>query len=360
MNRTARPRVRELHMTFAEFVSLVHAIIWPVVVVALAVTYRKELPRLVQTVGGRISHLSLAGVKLDFAALETVPETLRVKLDEIREPSTTGPPPPSGVKSLIELATSSPPADYLVIDLRDGQAWLTSRLYLFAVVLPPILGLRCFVFVGTRDGMPRYFFGFASPPVVVRSLEEHYPWLRHAMAEMALQPLFVGKPPTRYTSWTPYGDVQAALQRLTAGGPANDWNLQRAEALSEVIRALVSPIDLFQPGGVELFVNRFLENPNLRRAHNASITDEDWVHLDSVDEHARWIKDERHLLDVLGDGLSRQKLVINQNSDDETLVKAALRRRGNFVAVTDADGRFERLIDRTELVEKLATGTGGG
>jgi hypothetical protein len=71
-------------------------------------------------------------------------------------------------------------ADYVVIDLRVGGAWLTSRLYLFAVVLPQLMPLRCFVFVGDRGQVPRYFLGIASPEGIIRQLESQFPWLRTA------------------------------------------------------------------------------------------------------------------------------------------------------------------------------------
>lgn len=342
-------------MNFGNFFSLVQAIVWPVVVVAVVLIFRKQLPKLVQTLSGRISSLTAAGVTLEFAAAEPAEETLR-RLDEIKEPSSTGPPPPSGIRSLLELAKASPPADYLVIDLRDGLAWLTSRLYLFAVVLPPVLALRCFVFVGTRDLVPRYFLGLASPESVARALERRYPWLHTARVETQLQPLVTGQAPNRYLSWHPYGDTEAAVKRLLQGTATVNWGLPQAEALGEIVQALVSPIDLFQPGQIETFVNRFLENPKLRRPHNVTALDEDWVHLNTVDEHAHWIKDEQHLLDLIGTDLHREQVVVNSTTDDEVLEKAVLRKRGDFVAVTDPEGRFNQLIDRIALLERVAAG----
>lgn len=344
-----------MDMNFGNFVSLVQAIVWPVVVVAVVLIFRQQLPKLVQAISGRISSLTAAGVTLEFAAVEPVAETLRV-LDEIKEPSSTGPPPPSGIRSLLELVAASPPADYLVIDLRDGLAWLTSRLYLFAVVLSPVLALRCFVFVGTRNLVPRYFLGLASPESVARTLERRYPWLQTAMVEAQLQPLIGGQAPNRYVSWSPDGDTEAAVKRLIQGPATVRWDLPQAEALGEIVRALVSPIDLFQPGQIETFVNRFLENPKLRRPHNMTALDDDWVHLDTADEHAHWIKDERHLLDLIGGDLRREQVVVNSTTHDEVLEKTVLRRRGNFVAVTDPEGRFNQLIDRIALIERVTAG----
>lgn len=333
-----------MNITFRDMLSVLQGFAWPVVVVVVVLIFRKELPKLVQALSGRLSGLSVVGVSLEFKAAEPAPETLHL-LDQIKEPSSIGPPPPSGVKSLIELANASPRADYLVIDLRDGQAWLTSRLYLFSVVLSPVLGLRCLVFVGTNGLVPRSFLGLSAPESVARALETRYPRLRKAMVEAQLQ--------TRNT-W-PSADLVTALERLRQPG---GWDAAHAEALDEVVRKLIIPIDLFQPSQVEIFVNRFLESPDLRRPHTAAIADKEWVQLDSVDEHAEWIKDERKLLDLFGDALRRDRVVDNSTSGEDMIEKAVLRKAGSFVAVTDSEGRFDRLIDRAALLETMAVGKG--
>lgn len=53
--------------------------------------------------------------------------------------------------------------DYAVIDLGKGQEWLTSRLYIFAIMLERMRGLRCFVFLETKDEIDQRFLGIASP-----------------------------------------------------------------------------------------------------------------------------------------------------------------------------------------------------
>ena len=290
-------------MGFHDFVILLQAVVWPIVVVIAILVFRREVPKLVQALSGRLSRLSAIGVTVEFA---TPPATETVDfLNEIKEPTAAGPPPRSGLPSLLELAKASARADYLVIDLRDGNAWLTSRLFLFAVVLPPVLGLRCFVFVGNHNQLPCYFLGLASPHSVARALERRWPWLHRAKVEAQLQP----------------------------GG---------------------SPVDLYQPGMVEIFVSRFLGNSVVRRPHDQGALDKEWVHLDTIDEHARWIQGERQLLDYLGDKLRRETVVTDSTSHDQDFTSAVLRKRGDFVALTDTEGRFKRLVDRAALLEKTA------
>lgn len=206
---------------------------------------------------------------LEFAAAQPVPESVGVRLEDIRQPTSSGPPPPSGMQSLIELARSTAPVDYVRIDLREGSSWLTSRLYVFAVVLPPVLGLRCFVFVCSRGEIPRYCLGLSSPEAVRTDLEARYPWLRNAIAEVQLLQLLYGQTPNRSPAWYPDQKMQDALKALSdaSPGPKFEWKTRHSEALQRIVQSLVSPIDLSQNGQVETFVQRFLQNPILRRPH---------------------------------------------------------------------------------------------
>jgi hypothetical protein len=182
---------------------VIQAVVWPLVIVVLVFIYRREIPKLIQAITGRVSKLSAVGVTLEFTAAQPVPETVGVRLEDMREPTSSGPPPVSGMQSLIELARSTAPVDYVRIDLREGSSWLTSQLYLFAVVLPPVLGLRCFVFVCSRGEIPRYFLGLCSPEAVRTDLEARYPWLRNAIAEVQLLQLLYGQAPNRSPAWYP-------------------------------------------------------------------------------------------------------------------------------------------------------------
>ena len=354
-------------ISFSNLVSVIQAVAWPLVIVVLVFLYRREIPKLIRALSGRVSKLSAAGLTLEFAAAQSVPKSMQVRLEDIREPSSSGPPPQSGMQSLIDLARSSAPVDYVRIDLREGSSWLTSRLYLFAVVLPPMLGLRCFVFVCTRGEIPRYFLGLASPETVIRDLEARYPWLRTAMAEVQLLPIIYGQGENRASAWYPTNEIQKALKELSVISAGQEVPypapLQYSEALDKVVKSFLSPIDLSQSGQVENFVQRFLQTASIKRPHQdapaGAPPDPDWVQLGDMDEHARWIKSERQLLDLLGDDLRRPYIVVDGtapatgNSDE--LTKAVLAKQGDFVAVVDHEGRFKRLLDRGALLERMAS-----
>jgi len=335
-----------MHMDidFKDFVSLVQAIAWPIVLVVVVMIFRRQIPKLVEALGGKISSLSVIGVTIEFTAVEPTTETLSI-LNDIREPSPTGPPPSSAILILLDMVKKSPQADFLVIDLRDGQAWLTSRLYLFALVLAPALGLRSFLFVGNKGLVPRYFLGLTPPNSIVLSLEKHYPWLRQVMVETQLE---------LQRCYDPNPETKEAIKRLfsPSSSSTGEWDAGKADALSKIVHQLVDPLNLYERGNnVDTFVRRFFENTNIRRPKSA--LDKDWINLGEFDEHARWIKDEQGLLDLMGDALRRENVVDNSGTEQGFFEKAVLQKQGDFVAVIDPEGRFERLIDRSALVARI-------
>jgi hypothetical protein len=71
--------------------------------------------------------------------------------------------PSSGESSLFEQFRGSDLLDYVLIDIGDGKQWLTSRLFIFAIMLERMRGLRCLVFVQTTSDAYQRFLGTASP-----------------------------------------------------------------------------------------------------------------------------------------------------------------------------------------------------
>ena len=149
-----------------------------------------------------------------------------------------------------------------------------------------------------------------------------------------------------------------------SAGPTFELPLKKeyAQALDRIVQSLVSPMDLSQSGQVEYFVRRLSTNPKPRAAARGPATGSALrCRLGppgNMDEHARWITNERQLLDLLGNDLRRQYIVLDGTatgggkSDD--LTKAALAKQGDFVAVIDPEGRFKRLLDRDALLERVA------
>jgi hypothetical protein len=117
--------------TFDDVVSLVEAVIWPLV----------------------------ALVSLEFAVAREVRSEIWGSLQALRDPARSELRPPDSGRALFLLIRVGERAETATFDLGVGDRWLTSRLYIFAVVLSEVLGVRCMVFVQTREGVPRRFVG---------------------------------------------------------------------------------------------------------------------------------------------------------------------------------------------------------
>jgi hypothetical protein len=213
-------------------------------------------------------------------------------------------------------------ADYVVIDLSTGPPWLTSRLYIFAIMLERMRGLRCFVFLETRDDVNQRFLGIASPNRVRWALARRYPWL-----EMAFAKAYFNTSGLRILSTT------GALDR---------------EVAQEV-------------------VYHYLSNPNIQQLLPPNTSpnpdDDEWEFRRTEDglqlwEHAKWL-DATLLGQDLSDILQRDEsawLVESPTSSYTEQVRSILRRKGSFVALLDEQMRFKSLIDRQDFLEREVVG----
>ena len=313
-----RPNVSDNTISLVQALfSLIQAIAWPIVALIVAFLFRQHLPKFVQSLIGRISSLSTGPVASEFVAAKPNPEVLDALeyISKASSPYDTS----EHISHLLGIVEKSPSADYLVIDLRDGKAWLTSRLYLFAVVLPPTLGVRCFVFVSAHGQLPRYFLGLASVESVARALERRYPWLYEVRRErMARRPTKIKIMARRRTS----KDNGQSSDKDNGQGSDKDW---------------------FQVSPLPWHMRRYGEHP--------LENERDLIY----EEHARLIENERDLVDLIGEDFHREQVTNKEGLDSEALKDEMLRKRGSFVALTDPEGRFRDLINRSALLEAVAT-----
>jgi hypothetical protein len=85
----------------------------------------------------------------------------------------------STVGTFLSQLTDPTSADYAIVNLGSGDQWLTSRLYIMAVVFARMKGLKAFVFLGQSSASRRYF-GWADPNRIRWALARRYPWLEAA------------------------------------------------------------------------------------------------------------------------------------------------------------------------------------
>jgi len=63
----------ESRVSFTNMITLIQAVVWPLVVIVLTFIYRREIPQLIKAIGGKMSKLSAVGVTVEFAAARPVP-----------------------------------------------------------------------------------------------------------------------------------------------------------------------------------------------------------------------------------------------------------------------------------------------
>ncbi|MGF1614660.1 MAG: hypothetical protein ACFCVA_12330 [Gammaproteobacteria bacterium] len=157
--------------------AVLSAVLWPVVVLVILLAYRKKVPALVNGLASRVTKLEFAGVSLELAvARPFVPEwsgppgalDLRHKATAIQVNDSTA-------STFLTQLTEAGTADYAQVNLGTGEEWLTSRLFILAIVFARMKGIKCFVFVETSGSVRKRYVGWAEPEKIRWSLAKRHP-----------------------------------------------------------------------------------------------------------------------------------------------------------------------------------------
>jgi hypothetical protein len=298
---------------FKDIIELIKAIAWPTVVVTTVILLRKPLAKFISELGGRATKVSFFQFAIELTTMPEFKATWSVGSDDVRKlsPATVF---DSAAQSLFNQIADSTASDYAIIDLGKEKHWLTSRLYIFAVMLERMRNLECLVFLETQGDTRRRFLGVASPSQVRWALAQRYPWLEAAFAEAYSE--VSPKPPN--TAFPYILSAQGGLQTYTA----NDL----ARHFIEKIQQNVAPTT---------------------DAH-------EWVTLEQqlLWEHAAWLDGDRRQRD-LADILQMPWVLDSVDTPANKRARAVLRRDGLFVALVDEEGIFRSLVDRQALLEQV-------
>jgi len=291
------------------FSKLLAAVAWPAAVTGAAVMFRKDLPRFLEVLARRATKVSAFHLSIDLATVpEFAPTWSGPNLSDVRQP---GPADEfsSAATALFEELKKDEASDYAVVDLGAGDKWLTSRLFIFAIMLHRMRGLRCFVFLETGAGVSRQFIGTCSPVDVRWALARKYPWLEDAFA-------------TAYAA-TPNRQIRSLH------GGLESW------PATQVVQAFLRQVQTDQA---------------------SEVSAGEWVQLGSTQawEHAKWL-DGSSLTRTLGNALHTAWMPEALDAPAAERTKAALRRGGDYVALLEEGRRFKSLVDRRAVLETLAT-----
>jgi hypothetical protein len=314
-------------------VEALKAAAWPLVVGVGLWLFRRQLSEIILEVMRRTKKISVFEVSVELTPLP-----------ELRPTTWTATMPAAGPQDVRQLTPSdafdswSQPlfhellapagADYAIVDLGCGHEWLTSRLFIFAVVLGEVRGLRAFVFLETTPGTRRRFLGVASPANVRRMLGHRYPWLEESLAR-ALNDT--------------YGPLRSDQKDQSAFSNAS-YPLSGDEALvSGLVRAFVGHLQrATDPPASER--DSYLQLPT---RHGDVGTPPDW-------ERTRWISAEQLERDLSG-CIDYEWVEESPDLPRTAVAESVVRRQGVLVALVDKNGRFRGLVDKVALLEQMAT-----
>jgi hypothetical protein len=287
-------------------VALVRAIAWPIVSAGGLIIFRQPIMGLVAVVAQRVEKVSFAGCSLELASLfELRPRSLDLDLRDLDAATR----PQSGPIDLLVQLKEAGSHDYIVIDLGSEASprWLTSRLYLFGLLLARVSRLKCFVFVETVGGTRNRFVGIASPDAVRWAMARRYPWLEFAYAHVYAQ---IGIP-----------------QFDSSTGALSEWQA------SMIVQQFLAAIRV--PGGIPIPFSDPNRLPDTTDLGNG------------IFEYAKWL-DGARIERVLGADLSTASVQVPPGKTMDDITDAILRQKARFVAVLESDRTLRCVVEKRE------------
>ena len=305
-----------------DIAGIVQIVAWPLVLLTLALVFRRQLRGAFAHVASNVKSLSIAGVSIELAERTAPPivEAGRAAVD-IRQAGTENNVDDSTLRSFYEQIEATSRLDLAVVDLGTGYDWLTSRLYILSVILKRMRGLKGVVFVGGAEDLRGRFIGICSSEVVRWRLARELPRYEEALASGSLR--------------------AARLPGLPKPLIDNDEGRFNREAAAELLRGFLEAV----------------------QQHAAPVPADEpvWQQLKvqpgeaAVWENARWI-DASLVERVLGGALDVDAIPVSQFqfADTKTRTRIVLEHGAPWVPLVGINGRFQGWIDRTVAVESLA------
>lgn len=309
-------------------VELAKALAWPLIAVVIALVYREPLGRFFRSLGERATRLSLFNVELELTAAH--PPASAPMLEDIQHAPSSAQISDSS-RALLDQVQGTAPADYALIDLGAGEEWITTRLFIAALMLERMRGLQCLVFTEQLQATDRRLVAVATPAQVRWGLARRFPWLEVAF-------------------------VRANAEAQPTGGRDQLPDPKLVTAQASIVKSNTGALDPFMARQV---VARFVELVQSGPAAGTQVPpaapSHEWITLSGGNlERAAWVT--RPLLrELLPDEAFGAWAGESREQPRATRSQAVLSLRGaTFVALVDPDRGFSRLIDRRALLEEVA------
>jgi hypothetical protein len=318
---------------------LIAAIVWPGVILVLALTFREAIGDTARVALRRGFKVGFPGVSFELPGAAEAPLQWlsgRTAVD-LRHPVPSAAITDSTRAEFSAQLRDRTPAEYARIDLGHGQEWLSSRLYFMAIALQRLRGLSASVFLEALE-TGHHFVGWALLEDVRWALARRFPRLERAFVEAS------GDLATQAGVVLGRGET---LSIQPEGSPPTppDHPLV-VEAPAQLLANFLNRIQLPGPA--------VPEPPT------------EWVPLSSptggeaptMYEHGQWLN-ALLLQDILRANLvttsiRENELLAMPEAEQARLISA---HEGRYVALTHDDGRFSRLIDRQAMMRQVALAT---
>jgi len=297
-------RRTEPEPAWVKWVALAEKIAWPLVAVLALLVLRKPLINFLGEVAKRATEISIGGLGIKLPTMSEAQLSDEILTFKAADALTVV--NDSAKRTLFSMFQQQAKFDFAAINLGRGDQWLSSRLYIFALMLQRMKSLRCIVFVATGPDTGSQFIGTTTPEKIRWSLARFQPWLE-----------------------TAYIQAQQTVPIL-----------------------IQDEYGAITPDAGEQIVRNFLTNITTPTATRLE-TDFDWVMLGPNQqwEHTTWLSRE-YLESAFGYVLWKDSIL---SSELKKEAKDLLRRSAPFVARTKKNGEFLSLVDRVTFLDEMAS-----
>jgi len=308
--------------TTLDIAALASAVLYPLALLIIFLLFRKEIPLLLKSISGRLTKLEFAGVSLELAKADKFsPNWIADGALDLRQKAEAMMVNDSAASNFSSQLKEGGSADYVIVNLGEGEEWLTSRLYILAIIFEKMKGIKGVVFLETATGIRKRFVGWAEPQKIRWTFAQQFPWFETAYADA-------------YSNTISTASIVSSQGKL---GYSHELNNPHPS------------IDLLQN-----FLKKIQSPPEIQPLPE---NEKEWVNLSSINntlEHTQWLNAEK-LENLLGEALIVESVKSeNQNSPDiEKQIKKCLTFSNPFIAVVKEDNRFDFLVKQEKLLEQI-------
>ncbi len=312
---------------------VVQAVLWPLVILLIALIYRRSIGAVLAKLLGNLKSFSIAGVSVELAASPTLPAFSNSGLIDIRHSGTEFDVSDSTLAAFFTQIRSQSPLEFIVVNLGTGGEWLSSRLFILVVILMRMRGVRDVVFVDQDGKRAGHFVGVCSCEAIRWRLAQAFPRYEAALA--------AGEQRAWYGTDPPSGPIRNGNFIADDNGAFGIPD-QAAELLKGFLAAVQNPVLPPPVYPIEPWAE-LTRTPPLQAGQ-----------LPSFFELATWINTaevERLFegaLDVISFSVNEFEI-----ANTETRKRLIVEHQGAWLALTRDQGRFYALVNRAKTLESL-------